>query len=331
MKQNPTSKEQTFRELSKSILVHFPDKSTRWLLQHKENVQGLIEITAEHMVHLIDFSKLEQQKRNFMSDRLQEQESDLLFSVPFKNGSETDELIIYILIEHQSTVDKSMGYRLLFYMMNIWEDQRRIWIEDKVPKSEWRLRPVLPIVLYTGDQPWQVPLTLSAIMDIPEELDQFIPKFETLLLSVKETGTETLIKTDHPFGWLLTVLQKERSDKQSLIEAMNGAITRFKTLEPEQRSRALHYLMMFVTSRRPPEENQELTQIIQQNAKDMEVEIMVKTMADVLIEQGIEQGKAEIYREWYTDWERRKQAAAEKGIPFDDPPPPNPDNNINQE
>ena len=46
--------------------------------------------------------------------------------------------------------------------------------------------------------------------------------------------------------------------------------------------------------------------------------------------EGIEQGKSEIYRVWYADWEKRRQAAAEKGIPFDDPPPPNPDNHINQ-
>ena len=49
------------------------------------------------------------------------------------------------------------------------------------------------------------------------------------------------------------------------------------------------------------------------------------------IEQGVQQGKIEIYRAWYADWERRRQVAAEKGIPFDDPPPPNPDNNISQE
>ena len=42
------------------------------------------------------------------------------------------------------------------------------------------------------------------------------------------------------------------------------------------------------------------------------------------IEQGIEQGRAEIYRAWYADWQKRKQAATEKGIPFDEPPPPTP-------
>ena len=41
--------------------------------------------------------------------------------------------------------------------------------------------------------------------------------------------------------------------------------------------------------------------------------------------QGIEQGRAEVYRAWHADWEKRKQAAEEKGIPFDEPPPPKPE------
>lgn len=40
---------------------------------------------------------------------------------------------------------------------------------------------------------------------------------------------------------------------------------------------------------------------------------------------GIEEGKAEIYRAWYADWKRRQQEAEEKGVPFNDPPPPSPD------
>ena len=52
------------------------------------------------------------------------------------------------------------------------------------------------------------------------------------------------------------------------------------------------------------------------------------------IQQGIEQGKAEgrtegraeVYRAWYAEWEKRKQEADEKGIPFNEPPPHNPNN-----
>ena len=41
---------------------------------------------------------------------------------------------------------------------------------------------------------------------------------------------------------------------------------------------------------------------------------------------GLEQGRAEVYQKWHADWEKRRQAAAEKGLPFNDPPPPNPEN-----
>ena len=43
--------------------------------------------------------------------------------------------------------------------------------------------------------------------------------------------------------------------------------------------------------------------------------------------EGIVEGKAEVYQEWHADWERRRKEAEEKGIPFTDPPPPNPETN----
>ncbi len=44
------------------------------------------------------------------------------------------------------------------------------------------------------------------------------------------------------------------------------------------------------------------------------------------LEQGLEQGREEVYRAWYANWEKRKTTATEKGLPFDEPPPPNPNN-----
>ncbi|MDE0426730.1 MAG: hypothetical protein OXN25_17910 [Candidatus Poribacteria bacterium] len=43
-------------------------------------------------------------------------------------------------------------------------------------------------------------------------------------------------------------------------------------------------------------------------------------------EEGIEQGRAEVYSAWHADWERRRQEAEAKGIPFDEPPPAIPQN-----
>ena len=163
-----------------------------------------------------------------------------------------------------------------------------------MPKSEWRLRPILPIVFYSGDRRWHVPLSVTAIMDIPEELTRFVPNFDTLFLNVKEMETTELTKTDHPFGWLLTVLHNEKSDKETIREALTDAITHLNTLEPEQterRIRALHYFIMLIANRRPSDEHDELIGLVNQQSGEEEVEIMVKSMADVWMEKGIAQAK----------------------------------------
>ncbi len=290
------TKETEIRDFFETPIEHFSDRSTRWLLQDKENVRGLVEIVANDLVALLDFSRITHLNRSFISDTLREQESDILFSVPFQSDSETDELLIYILIEHQSTVDVTMGFRVLFYMMQIWDSQRQEWQSENVPKSQWRLRPILPIVLYTGTQRWNTPLTLTAIMDIPEVLTRFVPTFDTLFLSVKETAAARLTETDHPLGWLLTVVQKEDADKDSISDALLSALSHLNTLDTEQAQwrRAIIYLLLMVMHRRPVEEHEELITLIDQYSQEMEVEIMAQSMAEVLIEQGETRAKREL-------------------------------------
>ncbi|MYA55529.1 hypothetical protein F4X88_04460 [Candidatus Poribacteria bacterium] len=86
----------------------------------------------------------------------------------------------------------------------------------------------------------------------------------------------------------------------------------------------------------------DIAKVIEQ-AKAIGIERDIAKDTDKTIEQGIvmgieqgiakviEQAKAEIYRDWHADWEKRRQAAAEKGLPFNDPPLPNPNNNNSQE
>jgi predicted transposase/invertase (TIGR01784 family) len=281
-------------------IEHFPDRSARWLFQDKENVRGLVEIVAGELVELIDFSQLSQINRSFIPDNLREQESDLVFSVPLQSESETDKLLIYILIEHQSTVDSTMGFRVLFYMTQIWDSQRREWESDNVPKSQWRFRSILPILFYTGEQRWHTPLTLNAIMDIPDMFSRFVPTFDILFLSVKETDESDLTKSDHPLGWLLTVLQKEHANKEAIRTALIEAMSHINTLgeeQAQQRRRAISYLLLLILHRRPADEHAELSTLVDQQIEQPsdreEVGIMAQTMAEHLIEQGETRAKQE--------------------------------------
>ena len=345
------------------------DRNAKFLFSDPENVRGLLQIVANELVENIDFSRITPIKQSHLAETLREVESDIVLQVPFEIDGKTDDLLIYILIEHQSTVDRIMSQRVLYYMGQIHDAERRILERSDIPRSKWQFSPILPIVYFTGGQQWEEPVSFSDLIDAPETLVRFIPKFDILFLNVQEISETELWNMDHPFGWLLSVLQKDKADAETLHRTMLAALSRLGTHEPKhpaQHRLALLFLGHFALFRRPENEREDLMKLIQQHTDDTEVDNIMKSAAETLIEQGIakgkaeaarlieqgkaegieqgkaegieqgkaegiEQGKDEIYRAWYADWERRKQTAEEKGIPFDDPPPSNPNNHINQE
>jgi hypothetical protein len=278
-------------------LEHFPDRSTKWLLEFGENVRGLMEIVASDLVEQLDFSQLRHVNRTFIPDNLREQESDIVYAVPFR-GQDSGEVWIYILIEHQSTVDVTMGFRVLFYMVQIWDSQRREWEDKKVPKSQWKFRPIIPIVFHTGEQKWETPISMETVMDLPDELRRFVPSFDTLFLGVKAEEPARLTQTGHIFGQLLTVIQKENASKDEITDALVKAIEHINALPEEQSNqwqRAIFYLYLLIFHRRPREEHDELKNLvyqhIQTSQREMEGEEMAQTMAEYLVEQAEKRGE----------------------------------------
>ena len=152
--------ERDLRELSNVSSHHFPDRSAKWLIRQREHLEALLRMVAGQIADALDFAHVEQLNRSFISDELRPQESDMVFRVPFRSPTQTrQEVIVYLLIEHQSTIDPSMALRLLSYMIQIWMEEHRQWQEERHPQSEWQLTPIVPIVFYTGKGAWRVPLS----------------------------------------------------------------------------------------------------------------------------------------------------------------------------
>jgi len=275
---------------------HFSDLSIRRLLENKENVQGLVEIVAPALAAQMDFNQLVEARRHFLPESLRAREADVVCRVPFQSEGRTEALLIYILVEHQSTVDKLMRLRVLSYMVRIWEFHCESWVRDKVPRREWQLPPILPIVFYTGEQRWREPLTLASLFDMPAALSRFVPRFDSLFLGVKSTDVGVLTAGDNPFGWLLTVLQKEGAAKLALSQALAVALSHLETLEGVgafQMRELVWYFVSLILHRRPRAEHDELISLVDRHVPGMEVKPMAETMAEFLIERGIQQGKAE--------------------------------------
>ena len=173
-----------------------------------------------------------------------------------------------------------------------------MYIAQEVPKSEWRFQPIIPIVFYTGAQEWETLPSLETLMDLPEALSRFLPRFDVLLLDVKRAEDEVLMESDHPFGWVLTVLKAADSEE---IEPFVEALLRFgghlQSLPESERSawqQAIHFLYLLIFFRRSVAERAVLEQIVSETRPDLgisdEEEQLMQSMADHYFQQGEEQG-----------------------------------------
>jgi hypothetical protein len=193
-------------------------------------------------------------------------------------------------------------------MTQIWDRQRRGWLDEDIPETQWRFRPILPVLFYTGKADWKSPLSVTALMDLPEALEPFVPQHQTLFLNLKDTDPEKLVAEGYPFGWVLRVIQKEDATKEEFEEALHLAVSNLDKLPEEERNqweKLMYYLILLIFHRRDAEEQPELFSVVNETVKDYnrreEVLKMGRTAAQALIEEGIglgiEQGALRTRRE----------------------------------
>ena len=273
----------------------FPDRGTKWLLEAPENTNCLLRIIAADLADCIDFSRLQHIPTTFIPDNLRKQEADVIFLAPFKALAEGAgrEFMIYVLIEQQSKPRREMGFRMLFYMTQIWDRQRRGWLDEKIPETQWRFRPILPVLFYTGKANWKPPLSITALMDIPAPLERFVPQHDTLFFNLKTTDPEELVAEGHPFGWVLRVIQKEDVDKEEFSEALKEVVFNLDRLPEEERNqwaKLMWYLVLLIIHRRDEEERPEMISVLDETVKNHnrreEVLKMGRTAAQALMEEG---------------------------------------------
>ena len=288
--------------LDYSSLRQFPELSSLWLLDTWYNLRGLVQLVDSPIVPYLDFKSAVRQETDFISDDLRKEVSDVLYSVPVqgvgKSEAERETLPVYVLLEHQSTVDSIMAYRLHSYMSQIWDRNLSEHKSKSLPLSEWRLPTVIGIVFYTGDRRWSVPLSLRELSTPRGPFDVYVPDCRFLLLDVKHTSAETLTGPDHPLGWGLTVLQQEHESEAALRSAIVSTVERLLSLGPDeenQRDKVLSYLYMLIFGRRPREEREGLVQVIHDLIEDKSLrakeESKVQTIAQSLFEDGMKAGE----------------------------------------
>ncbi len=115
------------------------------------------------LVPHLDWATLRVVPISFVDPSLAEHESDILYAIDLAATGRS--VFVYVLLEHQSTLDRMMAWRFFRYLACIWER----WQKDQ-PGSLSALPLIIPLLMFQGPAGWTAPRRLSELFDLPLEL-----------------------------------------------------------------------------------------------------------------------------------------------------------------
>ncbi|MEZ4466270.1 MAG: Rpn family recombination-promoting nuclease/putative transposase [bacterium] len=235
----------------------------------------------------LEFDGLRVESGSFVDDELSQRHADLLYTVPWRDGGEA---LVYLLFEHQSTPEPLMPFRLLRYMLRIWER----WLATR---SEARRLPLLiPAVLYHGAEAWTTPLAFEDLIDLPPGLDEplrpFVPHFRCVLDDLSGvTDAELRARSASAMARLvLFSLRGARTAPDFFDRLAAWTDVVWQVWNAPQGIDALEAIIRYTLQVAAPAGGPDKLKQILERAVGAQGREVVVTIAEQLIEKGIEQG-----------------------------------------
>ena len=252
-----------------------------------EHARGALQsIVPAAVAEVLDWPTLAPCAGSFIDPALSERHTDVLFSVAWRGGGDA---LVYLLFEHQSTSDDRMAFRLLRYLVRIWDR----WLADH-PRAKV-LPVIVPVVLYHDAKSWSAPVTLDALFDIPEAMRPAITphliRFTYLVDDLSDIPDDRLRdRAMTALGRLVVACFKHARIRANLLEILSGWAEVFRevVLAPhglEALALVVRYILLVNDHVEPEELQAFLERVAGPEAKDT-----IMTAGERLIQQGEERG-----------------------------------------
>jgi hypothetical protein len=290
------------RERLEWLARHFHENGFKFLLENPGNVRDLLHLLEVQLLPRIDFDRMRVVPGRFVQRDYRHLEADLVLQAPVKPGpgSKAPQILLYILIEHQSEPDPFMPLRALEYVVMIYKRQLRQWEREHGNLDHCRLQPVLPVVLYTGTRTWDHLGQIWELVDLGDELKERIPELRPLFLNLGQTSAEAVAQRGGPFGLLLRLVQQRRARLAVFEPMLREVVQTLEGLAAQDRHRWLElvsYIEALIYNEREEAEHKPLeervTDSVQDDARRKEVFAVGQTIADALREEGHKKGRKE--------------------------------------
>lgn len=273
------------------------DKGYKYLLSSKKVFLDLLRsFVKQGWVENIDESTVIKVDKSYILQDFADKEADLVYRVKIKG----EDVIFYVLLEMQSSVDFQMPFRLLSYMLEIWRDILKNTDKNEAARKDFRLPVIVPIVLYNGKQEWTAQRTFKETLNAHELFDDYIVNFSYILLDVNRYSEEELLEVSNLIGTVF--LLDQNGDQESLRNRLQKLTHTVRYLSAEEFQLFRSWLVHIFVQRMPIQIQEEAKRMIEEGKEDgfammmHNLERTLDEMVDKARLEGKEEGKLELIK-----------------------------------
>jgi predicted transposase/invertase (TIGR01784 family) len=178
----------------------------------------LRQYLPRHILPLIDLRTVRPTNAHFVDENLRSSYSDCLFQARQKKSGKP--ALIYVLIEHQSTVDKFIAFRIWHYIHSAWKQ----YLDDH-PKAE-TLPLIVPMLFYQGVEKHTAKLNIRDLVQAPPDVVDKVFSEPIHLLDLRRISDKRLRTRVELSGVLLTM--KHIKDENPPLRAVFRELMRIQ-------------------------------------------------------------------------------------------------------
>lgn len=265
-------------EIQRNSVKQKHDKSFKDILSDKEEMALFL---SQFIDIKLNSNELDELKNNYINKQFEKRESDIIYKIKNKE--------IYILVEHQSKVDKRMPIRILEYCMGIMME-----IEKNEKQNDGSNPIIIPIVIYTGANRWNVKTNFSDTQNTYDKFQEYKINLNYKLIDINAYSKDELIKNDTKLASMMLFEKcKTREElKNEIIEMLLRA-------EKAKRITWIKQLIKYVFVDKLGDDAKKILEILEKGEmNDMEdlferIEINEARIRRKLIKKGRRQGRVE--------------------------------------
>ncbi|GAC40913.1 Rpn family recombination-promoting nuclease/putative transposase [Paenibacillus popilliae] len=277
-------------DLHSETVHHRHDTSYRFLFSSKKLfVELLRSFIDKGWVQALDEEQIQEIPHSFVLQDFKRKEADLVYRVNL-NGQD---VVFYLLLEMQSSVDFRMPYRLLLYQVEIWRYLLQNEQDASSNRKSFQLPPIIPIVLYNGKQKWTASRQLRELLANEDMFGSELLNFEYLLIDVARYTEEELLSLSNTIGSVFLLDQTE--DQEELLKRLGKLVHTIQQM-PEDSQQKFVAWMANILLQKLPENEPSLQQFIQ-NVKGDAAFMGLEKILDDIERKGEVKGKEAVARQ----------------------------------